>query len=125
MEHSRSDSIDGDPAIHQPLVKHTSEGFLTVDRTGTIIFANSSTEEILGYSPPELVDKPVTTIIPDRLEEDHQEAFSEYLETGEQSMEWEGNEYSALHQNGSEVPLQISFHEHGVNDERVISAIFQ
>jgi len=93
------------------IVEHTDNAVLIIDATSTIQFTNPAIEPTLGYAADELVGEPLTTLMPTRLEEPHLQAFTRYLETGEQGMDWQSVDVVALHRDGREVPISISFSE--------------
>ena len=56
-------------------------------------------------------------IMPTRLKTHHKQALNRYLETGEQGMDWQSVDLVALHQNGQEIPISISFSKFNQGDE--------
>lgn len=114
-----------DPEFYRHLVENASEGFLTIDAESRIVYANPAIEEILGYEPADLVGKSITTIVPERYETAHRDAFATYLETGEKTMDWDGVELPAVHADGSEVPLLISFRSHEYAGEQVFTGLIR
>lgn len=106
------------------LVENTSEGLLTIDRNRQILFANPAIEEILGYEPAELIGSSKMKIIPERLRSVHDAGLNQYLESGEKHIDWTGVELPALHKEGYEVPVSVSFREHEYDGERLFTGIF-
>jgi len=88
------------------LVANTSEGLLTIDEESTIVFANPAIEDILGYSPEDLIGSSKMTLIPERLQSAHAAGLEKYLRTGDKHINWDGIELPALHKDGHEVPVQ-------------------
>ncbi|MWV38605.1 PAS domain S-box protein [Natrialba sp. INN-245] len=107
------------------LVANTSEGLLTIDAESTIVFANPAIEEILGYSPDELIGHSKMTLIPPRLRDAHQAGLEKYLRTDEKHIDWAGIELPALHKDGHEVPVLISLREHRFDGERLFTGLFR
>ncbi|GAA0203842.1 two-component system sensor histidine kinase NtrB [Halobaculum roseum] len=105
------------------LVENTAEGMLTIDEESTIRYANPAIEDLLGYSPEELVGESKMVIIPERLRSIHEEALARYVESDERSIDWDGMELPALHKDGTEVPTLISLREHTHEDERYLTGI--
>jgi len=112
-----------DDDFYRTLVQNASEGMLTIDTDSRIIYANPAIEEILGYSPDELVGSSKMKIIPERLRPVHADALATYIESGEKSIDWDGIELPALHKEGHEVPTLISLREHSHDGERLFTGI--
>ena len=109
--------------FYRTLVENAAEGMLTIDEDSTIRYANPAIEDILGYSPEELVGSSKMAIIPERLRPIHAEALASYLESGERNLDWNGIELPALHKDGSEVPTLISLREHTHDGDRYFTGI--
>ncbi|WP_455449084.1 PAS domain S-box protein [Natrinema thermotolerans] len=107
------------------LVANTSEGLLTIDEESTIVFANPAIEEILGYSPAELIGSSKMTLIPERLQDAHAAGLEKYLRTGEKHIDWDGIELPALHKDGHEVPVLVSLREHTHEGQRLFTGLFR
>lgn len=116
---------DLDDEFFRALVANTSEGLLTIDTDSTIVFANAAIEEILGYSPDELVGSSKLEIIPERLRPVHEQQFQRHIETGERNIDWDGVELPALHKDGHEVPVTISFQKHEFDGEQLFTGVFR
>ena len=95
-----------------------SDAIVSVDTDGVIRFANPSVEPMFGYEPSELEGEPLTTLMPERYREDHREAVERYLATGERGVDWSDLRFTALHWDGHEVPVSLSYGEFSVDGER-------
>ncbi len=93
------------------IVENTNDAVVIIDSTSTIQFANPAVESVVGYGPDDLLGESLTMLMPNRLEKPHVQAFNRYLETGEQGMDWQSVGLDALHRDGREVPISISFSE--------------
>ncbi len=115
----------GDTDFCQTLVANTSEGLLTIDEDSTIVFANPALERILGYRPDDLVSRSLLVLIPDRLVQDHVQAFQRYLETGDPQIDWDGIDLPAQHEEGHEVLVSISFREHTHDGQQLFTGVIR
>ena len=93
------------------VVETASDAVISVNDSSTILFANSATMRVFGYAPAELIGKPLTILMPEFLRKLHDDGFRRYLATGQRHLNWHGTELTALHKNGQEFPVEISFGE--------------
>jgi PAS domain S-box-containing protein len=111
--------------FYRTLVDSAAEGMLTIDSDSRIVYANPAVEEILGYSPEELIGSSKMKIIPERLRPVHAAALGAYVESGERHIDWDGLELPALHKEGHEVPTLISLREHEFGGEQYFTGILR
>ncbi|SEH43967.1 PAS domain S-box-containing protein [Halopenitus malekzadehii] len=109
--------------FYRTLVENAAEGMLTIDADSRIVYANPAIEDILGYTPEELVGSSKMRIIPERLRPVHGAALASYVETGERNIDWDGVELPALHKDGHEVPTLISLREHRHDGDQYFTGI--
>lgn len=109
----------------ETLVENGSDAIVSIDTESRIIFANRSVERVFGYAPTELVGEPLTRLMPDRFRESHHRAIGRYLRTGERNLDWNDIQLPAVHADGHEIQLSITFEEHEYDGERVFSGIMR
>lgn len=102
-----------------------SEGIIVLDTESQIQYANSAVEQILGYTPDELVGGSKLSIIPEHLREAHLNALNRYLETGTKNIDWEYVELPGQHKDGHEVPLGISLNDFFFDNDRYFVGLFR
>jgi PAS domain S-box-containing protein len=119
---SSSTPVDSDD-FYRTLVENASEGMLTIDENSRIVYANAAIEDILGYSPDELIGSSKMKIIPERLQPVHASALASYVRTGDRNIDWDGIELPAQHKDGHEVPTLISLREHEYDGEQYFTGI--
>jgi len=107
------------------LVENGSDAIITIDTTSKILYANQAVERIFGYEPEELIDEELTTLMPERFHRTHKNGFEQYLETGEQTIDWHSIELPAEDKDGNEIPLSITFEEHEYDGKRMFSGIMR
>src|SRR6202047_1249173 len=88
-----------------------SDAIITIDEDSTMLFVNRATEKIFGYSQAELLGQSLTMLMPDYLRHVHRAGLTRYLATGQRHISWEAVALPGLHQNGREIPLELSFGE--------------
>ncbi len=109
----------------QTLVSNTSEGLLTINKDSEIVFANAAIEDVLGYTPEELVGNSKLEIIPERLRHVHKRRLETYIQTGAKNIDWNGVELPALHKDGHEVPVTVSLREHEFDGKMLFTGVFR
>ncbi|MDO9286653.1 MAG: PAS domain-containing sensor histidine kinase [Aquabacterium sp.] len=82
-------------------------GLLIVDDEGLITMANQVLAAALGYTPAQLVDQPLQMLLPERYRGHHAQLMAGYRRTGESRMMGRGRDLTALHADGSELPVEI------------------
>ncbi|MBS1788052.1 MAG: PAS domain S-box protein [Acidobacteria bacterium] len=105
------------------LAQTASDAIITIDETGTIIFANRVTEQIFGHRLNEMLGRDLTMLMPEYLRELHQSGFARYQKTGERHLSWRSIELPGLHKNGHEIPLELSFGEFEQQGQRYFTGI--
>ncbi|MBL8266055.1 ATP-binding protein [Steroidobacter sp.] len=65
--------------ITQHLLRFSPDALIVVDAAGCIRFANHTVTELFGYEPEQLLDKPLETLIPERLRGKHVSHLTGFL----------------------------------------------
>jgi PAS domain S-box-containing protein len=112
-------------ARFRALTENTTHAVVTIDEESTVQYANDTIEDILGYTPQELVGDSLLTIMPERFHERHKAAIGRYLQEGTKRLEWDWVELPGLHKDGHEVPLGISFGEAIIHGEHRFTALIR
>ena len=112
-------------ARYRALTETVSDAILTIDSTSTITYANPSTEQLFGYSREELRGAELTRLMPERLRDLHQEGIGQYLQTGERELDWTGVELPGQHEDGTEIPLSISFGEFEQDGQQYFTGVIR
>ena len=107
------------------LAETTPDALVTIDADSHIQFVNPAIEDILGYAPEELTGESLTVLMADELAQRHSEAVDQYLETGTRTLEWDGIELPGQHEDGHEVPLEITFGEFVEDDEQFFTGVIR
>lgn len=86
----------------------TRQGLLIADVDGLVRHINPAAAAIFGYSPEELVEKPVTMIIPERLRGAHAFGMGRVLAGNETRHGGKPVEVMGLRKDATEVPVEIT-----------------
>ena len=119
------DELRRSEARHRVVVETASDAVLSIDESGAIILANPATKRIFGYTPEELIGKPLTVLMPGAMRGLHEKGFQRYLETGARQLNWQGTEMTALRANGEEFPAEVSFGEMTSDQRRVFTGFIR
>jgi len=95
-------------AKYRSLVQSSHAGIILADHHGTILSWNQGAHDIFGYSEAEIIGRPLSALIPQRL---HAGCFAEpagELALGRPEAIGKTAELTGLRQNGREFPLELS-----------------
>jgi PAS domain S-box-containing protein len=107
------------------LTETASDGVISIDESSTVLFANRAAATIFGYSREELKGSDLTLLMPDYLRHLHRAAVARYVDTGQRHISWQGVELPGLHQDGHEIPLEISFAEYEQDARHIFIGILR
>ena len=88
---------------YRQIVETTTDGIITVDRNGQILFVNKRLAEMLGYQPQEMVGKPAMSVLTPAGQAVAKAAFKR-REAGLT----DSNDATFLHRNGTEVMAHVA-----------------
>jgi len=91
------------------ILQSAHDAFVTIDAEGKIIFWNDGAERIYGYSSDEIINKPFTTILPERISLPHWDAFHRRLLADNLITDEKPWKTVGLRKDGTEVPLEGSY----------------
>ncbi len=90
------------------LLELAPDATVVVDTAGTVVFANAEIERTFGYTPGEIVGRPVEVLLPPRLRGRHVERRTEFAARPKQRPMGEGSTLFGQHKSGREFPVEIS-----------------
>ena len=90
------------------LLEHAPDAMVVVDDQGVIVFANSQTEAVFGYSPSDLIGQPIEVMVPRSLRGGHQAQRARYQAEPHVRPMGAGLDLMALRNDGVEIPIDIS-----------------
>jgi len=107
------------------IVESAADAIVIIDGDSVVQYANKSAERIFGYPLDELLDRPLTDLMPERYREMHRAGVRKYVETGQRTSDWELLEFEALHRDGHEFPVELSFNELEIDGRRHLTGIIR
>lgn len=101
------------------VIESAPNGFVMIDRSGTISLVNSATESQFGYSRDEMIGQPVEMLLPERFRAEHPEKRTAFFETPTTRLMGGERELTGRRKDGTEFPLEI-----GLNPLRTDEGLF-
>ena len=92
----------------KPPTETTRACLIWADETGTILYATGGAEDILGWTPNELLGQPILAIVPVADREQHQAKFEETVRTGVSPAAGQRRALAALGRDGIERPINLT-----------------
>lgn len=108
---------------YRAVTEAATDAIITIDSDSTILFVNPAAERIFGYSSEEMIDQPLTMLMPEYLRHLHNAGITRYVETGQKHIGWAAVQLPGLHKNGAEIPLEISFAQFTNDGRRFFTGI--
>jgi PAS domain S-box-containing protein len=90
------------------LLDAAPDATVLVDESGTILFANARVHSVLGYTPMELLGRPVEHLVPERLRELHLRHRKRFFREPRARLIGSNFELYARRRDGSEIPVEIN-----------------
>lgn len=107
---------------YRQILDTSHDAVVVIDRDSVIRFANNTVETVFGHPPATLLGAPLSILQPEHLRAAHVGAMARFIQTGERRLDWRATEVPALHRDGHEFPVEVSFAEIVSNDERLFVA---
>ncbi|MBF8258374.1 MAG: Blue-light-activated protein, partial [Actinobacteria bacterium] len=92
----------------QALADTATDGIVSVNSAGKIVFLNSTAEKLFGYKKAAAEGGSVFLLIPERYRIAHAEGMARFLATGEPRIIGKTVELHGLRKDGTEFPLELS-----------------
>jgi len=103
----RSRQGDGDEQF-RAVAETASDGIISADQNGNIIYWNKAAERIFGYSTSEVGGQSLALLMPPRFRDAHRAGIKRIVSTGESHVIGKVIELAGLKKDGSEFPLELS-----------------
>ncbi len=105
------------------VAESASDAIIIIDNSSTILFINRAAERIFGYKIEAMIGQSLTMLMPEYLRHLHEAGISRYEATGKQHLNWNHLEIPGLHQDGHEIPLELSFSESNIQGKHIYVGI--
>jgi len=112
-------------ARYRVVTESASDAIITIDNENTILFVNPAAEKIFGYTVDEMLGNKLFMLIPERMRDAHAAGMARYAKTNVRNIPWKGVEVPALHKDGHEVPVEITFGEINSDGKHFFTAVIR
>lgn len=90
------------------LVESASDAIIVANGRGAIVSWNRAASQMFGYAAPDIIGKPLTTLMPVRYRGAHEKGLARMEATGESRVIGTTVELHGLRNNGEEFPIELS-----------------
>ena len=104
------------------LLESAPDAIVIVNEKGEIQLINKQSEKLFGYTPEELLNKSVETLIPKRLNSSHISQKSSFFHFPKTRSMGDDKELYGLNKKGEEIPIQISLSPLQTEEGLLVSA---
>jgi PAS domain S-box-containing protein len=109
VQRQAQQQLEESEARHRAILETSLDGVISIDRKGRILEFNAAAERIFGHRAEEVVGRDMAElIIPAAMRERHRRGMDHFLRTGEGPMLGQRLELTALRQDGTEFPVELS-----------------
>src|SRR5437867_7038888 len=99
----------GPPDIDYRFLLDTfADAVVATTEAGRIVYVNAAAEKLLGWPAGDLMGRPLTTIMPERMRARHLAGFRRYVETHEPHIIGRPIRVPALRHDGSELEIEVT-----------------
>ncbi len=105
--------------LNRMLWETTTDAVVILDEASILLYANPSTQRVFGHAPEQLIGRPLATLQPEHLRERHVRGLQRYIDTGTKRADWRAAQAVGLHADGTHFPIEISFAEFVLDQQRV------
>ncbi|MGH9946158.1 MAG: PAS domain S-box protein [Pyrinomonadaceae bacterium] len=119
------ETLSESEARYRIVTESASDAIITIDHEHTILFVNPAAGKIFGYTVDEMLGEKLFMLMPEHMRGAHAAGMKRYKETGKRNIPWQGVELPALHKDGHEVPIEVTFGEIKSGDKRFFTAVIR
>lgn len=131
LEHAESErrsaleALRGSEMKFRSVAESTVDAIVSIDTHDRIIYWNPGAAKIFGYTEDEVIGRPVTALIPERLREAHRKGLERFRVTGNRVLIGRVVEVQALRKDGTEFDVELSLSTWTTGEGRFFSGIIR
>jgi PAS domain S-box-containing protein len=112
-------------ARYRTVMDAAFDAIVTITPEGIVRCFNRGAERIFGYGAEEVIEQPVTLLMPERYRELCMAGLHRYLRTGDARVVGGTTELVGLRKDGSEFPIEMSLGEILEDSERLFTGVIR
>ncbi|OMP30185.1 PAS domain-containing sensor histidine kinase [Mangrovimonas sp. DI 80] len=109
--------------VFQLLFESVSEGVVVVNQNHKIIATNTSAERMFGYEHDELLEQPLSILLPKANQHGHEKKVSMFIAEDRSRQMGKGMDLFALRKDGKLFPVEIGLNIIELHGEKIVMAI--
>jgi len=105
------------------LFEAASEGIIVVDTSQTIVAANSSVEKMFGYNVGEMINQPLTILIPSNYRPNHGVHFKSFMAHSEKRQMGHGRDLYGVRKDGTQFPVEAGLNPFVIEGKQYVMSL--
>jgi hypothetical protein len=105
------------------LFEAASEGIIVVDASQTIVAANTSVEKMFGYKEGEMINQPLTILIPSNYRPNHGAHFESFLAHSEKRQMGHGRDLYGVRKDGAQFPVEAGLNPFEIEGKQYVMSL--
>ncbi len=102
------DALQKSEARFRSVAETANDSIISIDNEGNIVYLNTATVKMFGYSIKELTGQPIIQLMPEKLRASHISGVEKVVSGGKSNVIGQVVELAGLRIDGSEFPLELS-----------------
>lgn len=115
----RAAALAAHEAELRSILETVPDAMITTDERGRIRSFSAAAEALWGYRPDEVIGRDATMLMPRRLHAQHRALLTRYLTAGYPYLVGHRRSTTALHRDGTEIPIELAVGEAHSGSERI------
>ena len=112
-------------AKFEALAENAQDAIVSADSRGNIIYFNKAAQRVFGYQASEVLDKPLTLLMPERFRDEHLRGMTQFITGGESYTVARMIDAIGKKKDGTEFPVELSLGSWTTQNEKFVTAIFR
>lgn len=101
------------------------DAIVTGDPTDRIAYVNPAAARLFGYPPEDMIGRPISLLMPERMHSGHHAGYARFVETGVARLVGGTVEVPAVRSDGEEFPIELSLGSTGTGSQRTLTAVIR
>ncbi|MBI3670698.1 MAG: PAS domain S-box protein [Acidobacteria bacterium] len=111
--------------MFRAVAETASDAIVSLDSQGNIAYVNKKAERLFGHAASDVLGKPITLLMPERLHDAHRRGLQRFLSTGEPNVIGKTVELAGRKKDGSEFPFELSLASWKKGEETFFTGIIR